>query len=420
MLRVSSTKALCRAAAAGFLLSAVGWSQDPALADPQNRIGVSRPEWGGETREEHSARMAADQKAHPTLGIGAPIPDFNLKGADGKFHAMHDYDAGPILAVLFICNHCPASQIYEGRIKKIVEDYGPKGVQIVAIQPNGPQAVSLRELNYTDLDDSYESMVLHAQYRHFNFPYLYDGDTQEVVARFGPKVTPHIFIFDRERKLRFEGRIDDNLREARVRSQDTRNALDSILAGRPVPVEHTPVFGCDTKWNSQIAAKQREQKVWDARPVTLETIGVEGLQKLRTNPTGKTLMINFWATWCGPCVAEFHDLITTYLWYRSRDFELITVSTNTPDERAAVQKFLEEQHSALLNYQFDSDDTYALQAAFDKRWDSGVPYTIVLAPDGKVIYEETGEISLLDLRRAILGVLPDGGFAGNAAYWAQK
>jgi len=73
MLRVSSTKAFCRAAAAGFLLSAAGWSQAPARADPTNRIGVGRPEWGGETRDEHAARMAADQKAHPTLAIGAPI-----------------------------------------------------------------------------------------------------------------------------------------------------------------------------------------------------------------------------------------------------------------------------------------------------------------------------------------------------------
>jgi hypothetical protein len=71
MLRVSSMKALCRAAAAGFLLTAPGWSQAPASADPPNRIGVGRPEWGGETREEHAARMAADRKTHPTLAIRA-------------------------------------------------------------------------------------------------------------------------------------------------------------------------------------------------------------------------------------------------------------------------------------------------------------------------------------------------------------
>ena len=107
------------------------------------------------------------------------------------------------------------------------------------------------------------------------------------------------------------------------------------------------------------------------------------------------------------------------MWFRNRDFELITVSTDTPDAKAAVVKFLEKHHSAVKNYQFASDDVYALQAAFDKRWDSGVPYTVVIAPDGKIVYEEVGEVRKLALRRAILAVLPEGGWVGNAAYWRK-
>jgi hypothetical protein len=119
-------------------------------------------------------------------------------------------------------------------------------------------------------------------------------------------------------------------------------------------------------------------------------------------------------------VEEFDDLLTTFLWYRSRDFELVTVSANMPDEKPAVMKFLEQHHSAVRNLQFASDDTYAMQAAFDSSWDSGIPFTIVLAPDGRIIYKEAGEIHLLALRRAILANLPDMGYVGNAAYWAKK
>jgi peroxiredoxin len=363
--------------------------------------------------------MERQWKLHPTLPVGSPAPDFDLPGTDGRRHKLSEFTARTGLAVMFICNHCPASQLYEERIKKMVHDYGPRGVDFVAIQPNAVLAASPRELNYTDVDDSLKSMIIHAKFRHFNFPYLFDGDKQEVAHRFGPKNTPHIFIFDREKKLSYEGRIDDNMREAAVKTQDARDALEALVANRPVAFPQRPVFGCSIKWQSQTEAKQRELKLWQEQPVNLEMASAADLEKLRTNPTGKTLMITFWATWCAPCVEEFDDLIQTYLWYRSRDFELVTVSTDAPEARPAVLKFLQEHHSAVRNLQFASDDVYGLQAAFDSSWDSGVPFTVVLAPDGKIVYKEEGEIRLLPMRRAVLAHLPDMGYIGNAAYWGK-
>jgi len=382
------------------------------------RVFAQQPAAAGE--ETYAQQMAREQSEHPTLKIGSPAPDFNLMGIDDKMHALAEYADAPILAIAFISNHCPASQLYEGRIKQIVRDYADKGVKLIAIAPNGPMAVAPRELNYAEVDDSFDSMKIHAEYRQFNFPYLYEGDTQLVAHQYGPKVTPHIFIFDRDRKLRYEGRIDDNMRGNNVKSNDARNALDALVAGRPVPVEHTPVFGCSTKWNSAIAGKQKEMKEWMAKPVTLQTVSLEELKKLRSNPTGKTLMINFWATWCGPCQTEYPELLTTYLWYRSRDFEFVSVALNTPDEKASVQKFLDEHHSAIRNLIIDTEDVYAVQAAFDAKWESGVPFTLVLAPDGREIYRVEGEADVLALRRRILGNLPDAGmFAGNTEYWQK-
>jgi thiol-disulfide isomerase/thioredoxin len=210
------------------------------------------------------------------------------------------------------------------------------------------------------------------------------------------------------------------MRADRVRINDARDALDALVANRPIEFPQRPVFGCSIKWKSQTEAKQRELKQWEEQPVKLEVATADVLKKLRANPTGKTLMINFWATWCGPCVEEFDDVLKTYLWYRSRDFELVTVSTDDPEAKGAVLKFLQQHHSGVRNLQFASDDVYALQAAFDKRWDSGVPFTIVISPDGKVIYQEMGEIRMLELRRAILAHLPDMGYIGNAAYWAKR
>ena len=380
----------------------------------------STSQTAAQRRAQHAAEVAAEQARHPTLPIGAQAPDFFLPGVDGKRHHLSEYKDFPILAIVFTCDHCPTAQLYEGRIKKLVDDYRPKGVGFVAIQPNAVAAASAHEMNYTDVDDSLDGMIIRAKYRHFNFPYLYDGETQAVAEAYGPKATPHVFIFDKDRKLQFEGRIDNNQRESLVKTQDTRAALDAMLAGKPIAVKTTPVFGCATKWKDQIEMKQRETKQFQALPVNLEMATADLLKSLRSNSTGKFLMINFWATWCGPCVEEFHDILQTYLWYRSRNFELITVSVNSPDEKKDVAKFLEDEHSAVRNLLFSSDDVYAMQAAFDPEWDSGVPFTIVLAPDGKVIYREAGEIHLLDMRRAILSNLPEMGYPGTNSYWASK
>jgi thiol-disulfide isomerase/thioredoxin len=371
-------------------------------------------------KSEYQLQMEREQQEHPVLKIGASLPDFALKGVDGKVHTPADYKDSAVLVVMFISNHCPASQNYESRMKQITADYAGKGVQVIAIAPNGPQAVAPRELNYSDVDDSFEAMVERATHRQFPFPYLYDGETQAIAHQFGPKVTPHVFIFDKDRKLRFEGRIDDAMREVNAKTHETRDALDALLAGKPVAVETTPVFGCSTKWNSAVAGKQRELKEWAAKPVAVETTTLAGLQQLMKNPTGKMLMINFWATWCGPCQVEYPELLTSYLWYRSRDFEFVSVSVDAPSDRAAVTRFLNEHHSAIRNLQVDTEDVYAVQKAVDPKWQSGVPYTIVLAPDGTVIYRRDGEVDILKLRRAILANLPDVGmFAGNQAYWRQ-
>jgi peroxiredoxin len=364
--------------------------------------------------------LVADDEQHPTLALGTPAPDFSLPGIDGQVHKLSEYSAAQVLAVVFTCNHCPTAQLYESRIKKLADDYRGRGVTLIAIEPNDPEAVWLSELGYTDVSDSLDEMKIRAEYRHFNFPYLYDGETQSVSRAYGPKATPHVFVFDAERKLRYEGRLDNSQRESLVKTQDARNAIDALLGHKPVTVQHTGVFGCSTKWKSKHEGRVAELKKIEAEPVKLESASAAQLKTLRSNPTDKVLLVNFWATWCGPCMTEFADLETTYRMFRGRDFDLVMVSTNLPDERAGVIKALEKQHASSRNLQFASDDTYAMQAAFDAKWESGVPYTVVIAPGGKLLYEKTGQVDILELRRLILGNLPDPDYIGHRAYWAAK
>jgi len=363
-----------------------------------------------------SLPAAWPQDDHVTLAIGSPAPDFSLPGVDGRTHKLVDYAASPLLAIVFTCNHCPTAQLYEDRIKRIAADYTSKGVALVAIQPNDPSALRIDEMVMSDMSDSLEEMKIRAAYRHFNFPYLYDGATQSVAEAYGPKATPHIFLFDRQRRLQYEGRIDDNQREGLVKTSDARAALDAMIAGRPVAVTHTGVFGCSTKWKYKETSRLETLRKIEAQPVKLELASADDLKKLRANPTGKLLLVNFWATWCGSCVAEFPDLQTTFRMYGTREFAMVTVSANGPDERPSVMQFLEKQHATSRNLLFASTDTYALQAAFDAKWESALPYTMLIAPDGKVLYRREGEVDLLELRRTILANLATD-YPGFREYW---
>jgi peroxiredoxin len=356
------------------------------------------------------------QTTHPILVLGSPAPDFALPGVDGKIHRLSDYASSPVLAVVFACNHCPISQMYEQRIQQLQDDYRGKGVSVVAIQPNDPKAIRIDELDSSDTSDSLDEMKIRVEYKHLRYPYLYDGDTQSVTRAYGPQATPHIFIFDKERQLRYEGRIDNSYRIEQVKTQDARNAIDALLAGREVEVKHTGVFGCSTKWQEKAAAREAAIKKIEEQPVNLEMATAEDLKKLRANPTKHMLLVSFWATWCGSCIDEFTDFQDTFQMYKVRDFDLVTVAANMPDEKNSVMKMLEKKHATSRNLLFASDDTAALQKAFDPAWESAVPYTVLIDADGKILYRKIGSVDMLELRRTILAYLPSD-YVGFNRYW---
>jgi peroxiredoxin len=363
--------------------------------------------------------VASAQQVHPILALGSTAPDFARPGVDGHTHKLSDYASSPILVVVFTCNHCPIAQMYEHRIQQLADDYKNKGVAVVAIQPNDPQAIRIDELDSSDLSDTLPEMKIRVQYKHLTYPYLYDGETQQVTRAYGPQATPHVFIFDQQRHLRYEGRMDNSYRTELVKTQDARNAIEALLAHKEVAVKHTGVFGCSTKWQEKSAGRLAALEKINAQPVTVEMISKAALTKLRTNPGHQMMLVDFWATWCGSCIAEFADLQDTLRMYGARDFSLVTVSANMPDEKASVLRLLEKKHATSRNYLFDSQDTSALQTAFDPKWDSAVPYTVLLSADGKVLYKQLGSADMLELRRIILANLPSD-YKGFNEYWKNN
>jgi len=421
------------ALAALFLAGTVAWSQQGPPAGGSGRGGR-----GGSGRGRGGGGGLQADAEHPVLKIGSHIPDFTLPGADGKMHSLKEWNATKYLMVVFECNHCPESQNYESRIKELYEDYKTKGVQLVAINPNDPASVRLDELGYTDLEDSLAEMKVRLADRHITWPYLYDGETQNTATKFGVIATPHVFIFDQDRNLRFEGQIDNNQRPDLITTRDTRAALEDLLAGREVKVTDTRVHGCSTKWKSkQVGSASREAEMTkiNVEPVKLDTVDADGLKKMRANDTGKVEVVTFWSTKCTTCADSIHALETTWRMYRLRAFTLVTVNTDSAASKDAVMAELNKQHASGKNLQA-SIDLAAVQAAFLEKWKPGTMFTEVIGSDGKVLYKKEGIITksfpmdsladavpspdLLTLRRSILANMPDtAGYPGNKAYWME-
>ncbi|MDT0649401.1 redoxin domain-containing protein [Autumnicola edwardsiae] len=337
-----------------------------------------------------------------TLEIGDKAPDFNLPGTDGKYHSLSDYSSAKVLAVIFTCNHCPTAQAYEERIKSITSDYKEKSVQVVAISPNSPLGLLPEELGYSDLGDTYKDMIIRDKDKNFNFPYLYDGDNQEVSLAYGPAATPHTFVFDEQRTLQYVGRIDDTEKPGTKNGEDLRNALDKILANEELEEPVTKTFGCSTKWGWKTKNREKIDAEWAEKEVTLQESSTDELKEVIKNNSENLRLINVWATWCAPCRIEYPEFVTIQRMFGDRDFEFVSISGDKLSKKESALDFLESTNSAVGNHIAVNDDKYALIEAIDPEWNGALPYTMLIEPGGNVVWTYQGEVDFLELKKTIV------------------
>lgn len=338
-----------------------------------------------------------------TLEIGAAAPDFKLIGTDGKYHSLSDYDDAEVLIIMFTCNHCPTAQAYEDRMIQVVNDYKDKGVTMVAISPNSPLGLLYEELGYSDLGDEYHEMVIRHKDMNYNFDYLYDGDDEKVSLQYGPVATPHAFVFDKERKLQYIGRLDAHEKPGTGNAEDLRAAVDNLLAGEAVTNPVTKTFGCSTKWGWKTKWKTQKDKEWAEAPVTIESLDEAGVKNLLANDDSEKLrLVNVWATWCGPCRMEYPEFVNIQRMFGERNFEFVSLSTDRESKKEAALKFLTEKQSVLKNYIYSEEDKYAMIEAVDPDWNGALPYTVLVEPGGKRVWSHQGDVDFLELKKAIV------------------
>jgi thiol-disulfide isomerase/thioredoxin len=364
----------------------------------------------GTTSEEKSAEVVGftpnpqqvPEQEVTTLAINAIAPDFNLPGTDERFYSLKNFADAKVLVIVFLCNHCPTAQAYEDRIIRLVEDYKDQSVRVVAISPNAVNAVLLEELGYSDMGDSFEEMQIRAKDKNYNFVYLYDGDTQEASIKYGPVATPHVFVFDNERNLKYTGRLDKSEKPDTANADELRAAIDAVLLNAVILEPVTKSFGCSVKWGWKMSWTNKVNEDWAKLPVTLEPVNSQGVLKLIRNESDKLRLINIWATWCGPCVIEYPEFINIHRMYQARDFEFVSLSADKIEHKDKALKFLQGKNSAVKNYIYSESDIYQLIESVDKEWDGALPYTILLEPGGNVVYKKMGTIEPLELKKVIV------------------
>jgi peroxiredoxin len=307
--------------------------------------------------------------------IGKPAPDFTLTDLEGRSHSLKDY-RGKIVVLGFISTKCPISNDYNARMRAIAEDYGKQNAVFLGINSNFNEPVA--------------EIKAHAAKNNLTFTILKDQGNQ-VADAYGAQRTPEIFVIDNEGLLRYHGRIDNSREVRRVNRQDLRAALNELIEGKAVSVTEGKAFGCPIK-RSQDAkkikagstgAKSIEPKIAMLKPADFN--------KYKDAAKGKVLVVNFWATWCGPCIAEFPELVAIDAKYRDKGVQLAGISVDeVADIKGKVIPFIKEQKAAFDILVQDSDDPEEIINLIDKNWQGTLPTTFVFDKQGAIAYTRYG------------------------------
>ena len=333
------------------------------------------------------------------------MPPFRLLGADGHIYDSTKFNKSELLAIVFLSNHCPTSQIFQHRIIRLATEYRSKGLSVIAISPNDPEAILPDELSHSALGDTLPEMAVRAQELQYPFPYLYDGKTQEVAKAYGVRVTPHAFLFDKKRKLRYSGRIGDPKNPEREDREELRIAINSLIQGIEPSVVRGLVFGNSIKWTKDRIIAERARERFSRESVYLKSANTRTLQFVRKNNSKQPKLIYVWSILDKNNRQELLQLATIYKIYRKRGLKLFTICVDGNKFSDVAHKLLNETQSSGTNYICSGTEISPL---VDLRAEKGIkttPFLGLLTPDAKVFYRSTKGLDSLAIKRNIIDVL---------------
>ncbi|MFZ4627432.1 MAG: redoxin domain-containing protein [Blastocatellia bacterium] len=328
--------------------------------------------------------------------IGERPPEFELTDLDGRSHRLSEYQGRPVL-LTFHSVRCPISRAYTERLRALAGDFRP------------PHALEMLAIN-ASADESDEEVRTRMREAGLPFPVLRDRGGL-LADSYGVARTPHVFLLDERGYLRYQGRIDNSHQPRGVTRQDLREALGDILTGKPVRVAETVAMGCPIVRTAVPATEQggkggRAPAPEKALPA-VRLLKPEAYAPLLRESAGRVVVVNFWATWCGPCVAEFPELVRLDRELRERGVRFIGISADDPEDlQTKVIPFLRNQEASYPNFIQQVDDPQEMIDVVRKDWPGTLPATFVYDTNGRMVYTRLGIFDREVLRREIEKVLP--------------
>jgi thiol-disulfide isomerase/thioredoxin len=333
------------------------------------------------------------------------MPPFQLPGIEGRIYDSTEFKKSELLAIVFLSNHCPTSQLFQHRIILLAKEYRNKGLAVVAISPNDPEAILPDELSYSSLGDTLPEMALRAKELQYPFRYLYDGKTQEVAKAYGVRVTPHVFLFDKKRKLRYSGRIGDPKNPERDDRQYLELAVNSLIHGSEPGIVHTHAFGNSIKWIKNRIITQKTMARYARESVYLKKATITNLKFVRKNNDKRPKLIYVWSNQDKNNRQELLQLAAIHKIYRKRGLKLVTICVDGNDFTDVAKKLLTETQSSGTNYICSGTE---ISPVVDLRAEEGTettPFLGLLTSEAKIFYRSTKGLEPLTIKRHIIEAL---------------
>ena len=315
--------------------------------------------------------------------LGAPAPDFKLKDFAGREHSLAELK-GQTVVLGFLGVKCPVSAAYSSRISAIASSFSEKGVTFLGINSNAHESINEIRAN--------------AEKSGYVFPVLKD-EMNRVADMYGATVTPEMFVIDNKGILRYHGRVDNASDPARVERQDLKLAIEEVLKGDAPLKPFLKAYGCQIQ--RVPAAKTTSTSEPTAQP-KVSMLKPQDFADLKKASAGKVLVVNFWATWCAPCVAEFPEFVKLHESYKDKGVRMVSISTDeTGDIKSAVIPFLKKQNAGFEVFVSAAADPQDLIDVVDKNWSGALPATFVFDKAGKLVLTKYGIIDRDELIKVV-------------------